>query len=139
MEINFMFHIFMLERFFKLNFVTVLPSPSRSVYYSNCKLMITFLNCFSQKIWWMKRGSCIKHIILDRNKYYQSYFSIILGDMQHKYWDWKLWTIVLYSRFDTDTVLFGKAYVDFFGFQQNSTLKRIFSNTFCHFCKKGNW
>ena len=28
-----------------------------------------------------------------------------------------------------------KAYVDVLGFQHNSTLKRTFNNTFCHFCK----
>ena len=49
-EINFMFNFFVPKRSFKPNFVTVLPSPSRRVFHSNCKLTITFINCCFQKI-----------------------------------------------------------------------------------------
>ena len=104
-EINFLFDFFYAWKFL-CNFVTVLPSPPGGVYHSNSKLIITFLNRFFQKIeWCMKMGNCIKHIIMGGNQCYQSYFLIFFRDVQHKYRDWKLWRIVLYSRFDIGTVL----------------------------------
>ena len=117
----------MLERSFKLNFVTILPSLSRRTFHTNCKLTIAFLNCFFKKYNGRSfQVTCNKNFEIENFRGSCFIQGFILGQFYNNFF---------LNSYSVRAAMLNKTCVGIFGFQHNSTLKRIFNNVFVIFVK----